>query len=130
VISKAARKPRGAVTSEKSARLDPRIPVRVRVDIQYPPGAATWTRADSLDLSASGGYVRCDLALPLKAQVGCRVHLPPAGGQEDRLIDCDAVVVRVDAPEPGTKEWRYGLYFLGIAEGDRQAIRRFVFASL
>lgn len=115
---------------EAKPRLDPRIAVRLRVDIQYPLRGAHWRRADTFDLSASGTYLRCDLDLPLKAQVGSRLYLPPVGGEEDHLIDTDSVVVRVDAPEPGTKEWRYGLYFLNLNEKDLQVLRRFVFASI
>jgi c-di-GMP-binding flagellar brake protein YcgR len=118
------------VSEEGKARLDPRIAVQIRVDIQYPPHGATWTRAETIDLSASGGYVKCQQSLPLKTQVGCRLYLPAAGEQEEKLIDCDAVVLRTDVPESGNKEWRYALYFLGLAEVDLQAIRRFVFASM
>jgi c-di-GMP-binding flagellar brake protein YcgR len=119
----------GAVPAEGKPRLDPRIAVRLRVDVQYPLGSSHWRRAETFDLSASGSYLRCDLDLPLKAQVGCRLYLPPAGGEEDHLIDTDAVVVRVDAPEPGAREWRYGLYFLNLSEADLQVLRKFVFAT-
>jgi len=117
------------VAEEGKPRLDPRIAVRLRVDVQYPLGGAHWRRAETFDLSASGSCLRCDLDLPLKAQVGCRMYLPPAGGEEDHLIDTDAVVVRVDAPEQGTREWRYGLYFLNLSEADLQVLRKFIFAT-
>jgi len=102
----------------------------LRVDVQYPLRGAHWLRGETYDLSASGSALSCNLDLPLKAQVGCRLYLPPAGGEEDRLIDIDAVVVRVDPPEPGKKEWRYGLYFLSLNEPDLQALKKFVFASI
>jgi len=102
----------------------------IRVDIQYPLRAGAWGRAVTTDLSASGAYVRCEPSFPLKAQVGCRIYVPPAGGEPDRLIDTDALIVRVDAPEPGIKEWRYGLYFLALNEPDLQALRRFIFATI
>lgn len=118
-----------ALSREGPARLDPRIAVTLRVDIEYPARSEMWARAESLDLSASGLYLRCAIALPLKAQVGCRIFLPPAGGHEDFLVDSQAVVVRVDNPSAGSKEWRYGLYFVDIQDGDLQAIRRYVFAT-
>jgi c-di-GMP-binding flagellar brake protein YcgR len=117
------------VTQEWKGRLDPRIAIQMRVDIEYPRGGA-WNRAQTLDLSASGSYLAFGENLPLKAQVGCRIYLPPAAGQEDRVIDCEAVVVRVDTPGQGVRDWRYGLYFLGLADGDLQAIRRFVFSKM
>ena len=118
------------MAQQGKGRLDPRVAVKIRVDIQYPPRGITWCRAETIDISASGGCLRCDRDIPLKAQVGCRIYLPPVDGQEDQLIDCEAVVVRVDTPEPGSKEWRYGLYFLGLEGPNLQAIRRFVFASV
>src|SRR5262245_45834016 len=103
----------------------------MRVDIEYPPRAGSWTSAQTLDLSASGSYLTfVGENLPLKAQVGCRIYLPPSADQADRVIDCEAVVVRVDTPGQGVREWRYGLYFLGLAEQDLLAIRRFVFSKM
>lgn len=118
------------MTQEGKGRLDPRIAIRMRVDIEYPPRAGSWNSAQTLDLSASGSYLAFEENLPLKAQVGCRIYLPKAAGQEDRVIDCEAVVVRVDTPGEGVSAWRYGLYFLGLAESDLQAIRRFVFSKM
>jgi len=118
------------VAPEGKPRLDPRIAVGVRADVQYPLRGVQWCRAETIDLSASGCYLSCDLDMPLKAQVGCRLYLPPVGKEEDHLIDTEAVVVRVDSPEPGKKEWRYGLYFLNLNEADLQVLRKFVFASI
>ena len=115
---------------EGKGRLDPRVAAKLRVDVEYPPRGDAWTRAESIDLSASGVYVRCGQTLPLKSQVGCRVFLPASGAEEDNLVDTQAVVVRVDLPETGSKEWRYGLYFLNLEERDLEAIRRFVFSSM
>ncbi|MBI3449703.1 MAG: PilZ domain-containing protein [Acidobacteria bacterium] len=117
------------MAAEGKPRLDPRIAVRLRVDIQYPLRGAHWRRGETYDLSASGSCCRCELDLPLKAQVGCRIYLPPAGGEGESLIDTDAVVVRVDSPEPGSREWRYGLYFVNLSETDFQSLKRFVYAS-
>jgi c-di-GMP-binding flagellar brake protein YcgR len=112
------------------ARLDPRVSVSVRVDIEYPARSGSWARAESFDLSVSGVYIRCSATLPLKAQVGCRLFMPPAAGEPDRLIDAQAVVVRVNPPDDGSRDWRYGLYFVEVENDDLEAIRRFVFASL
>lgn len=112
------------------SRLDPRVAVAIRVDIEYPTRSGSWSRAESFDLSASGVYIRCSDTLPLKAQVGCRVFMPPVAGDPDRLIDAEAVVVRVNPPDDGTKDWRYGLYFVEVEKDDLESIRRFVFASI
>ena len=111
-------------------RLDPRVTVNLRVDIEYPARSGSWSRSESFDLSASGVYIRCSDTLPLKAQVSCRIFLPPVGGEPDRLIDAQAVVVRVNPPDDGSQDWRYGLYFVEVGPQDLEAIRRFVFATL
>jgi c-di-GMP-binding flagellar brake protein YcgR len=106
------------------------VDVSIRVDVEYPARSGSWSRGESYDLSASGVYVRCGQTLPLKAQVFCRLFIPPAGGDPDRLIDAQAIIVRVNPPETGSQEWRYGLYFVALDGGDLEAIRRFVFATL
>jgi len=116
--------------AEGKGRLDPRVTARLRVDVEYPALSGSWSQAESFDLSASGVYVRSEGTLPLQAQVGCRIFLPPAGGAVDRLIDVQAIVIRVSPPDDGSSGWRYGLYFVEIPGGDLEAIRRFVFASL
>jgi len=115
---------------EGKGRLDPRVTVQLRVDVEYPARSGSWAEAHSFDLSASGVYVRCERTLPLQAQVGCRLFLPPAGGEPDRLIDVQAIVIRVSPPDDGSSGWRYGLYFVEIEGADLESIRRFVFASL
>jgi c-di-GMP-binding flagellar brake protein YcgR len=116
------------VIPESKGRLDPRIPLKLRMDVQYPPGTSQWNRTETVDISTSGAYVRCKESLPLKAQVGCRLYLPPAGDAGEKLIDMEAVIVRVDPPERGSVEWRYALFFLGISESDLESLRRFVYA--
>ena len=112
------------------ARVDPRVTAEFRVDLEYPWRSGEWARARSLDLSASGIYVGSDRDLPLKAQVGCKVYLPAADGDPERRIDAQAIVVRVNLPDPGSKEWRYGLYFVELSESDAESLRRFVFAGI
>lgn len=111
-------------------RLDPRVTVNLRVDIEYPARSGAWARSESFDLSASGVYIRSAQTFPLKAQVSCRIFLPPVAGEPDRLIDAQAVVVRVNPPDDGSQEWRFGLYFVEVRPEDLEAIRRFVFSTL
>lgn len=112
------------------ARVDPRVSAEFRVELEYPWGSGQWVGARSLDLSASGIHVATDNDLPLKAQLGCRVHLPETGGGPETMLQAQAIVVRVSGPEPGSKEWRYGLYFVELSESDAEALRRFIFASV
>lgn len=112
------------------ARIDPRISAEFRVDLEYPWGCGDWSRARSLDLSTSGIYVGTERDLPLKAQVGCRIHLPENGSGARKIIQAQAIVVRVKGPKTGSQEWRYGLYFVELSESDAEALRRFVFASV
>jgi c-di-GMP-binding flagellar brake protein YcgR len=117
----------GVVPEKAKARIDPRISTEFRVDLEYPWRSGAWRHAQSLDMSASGIYVSSEVDLPLKAQLGCRVYLPSSGGETDRLIDAQAIVVRVIPPEADSREWRYGLYFVELSESDAESIRRFVF---
>jgi len=120
----------GGVLEKAKARVDPRISVEFRVDLEYPWGAGEWFRARSLDLSASGIYVGTERDLPLKAQLGCRIHLPATDADPDSLVQAQAIVVRINGPEQGTQERKYGLYFVELSESDAEIIRRFIFSSV
>ncbi len=112
------------------ARIDPRVAADFRVDLEYPWQSGAWSLARSLDLSSSGIYVGSESDLPLKAQVGCRIHLPSPPPEDGTLIEAQAIVVRINPPVDGTEEWRYGLYFVELSEIDAEAIRKFIFAKI
>jgi hypothetical protein len=93
---------------------------------------AAGKRADFeiMDLSESGVRLRCAHALPAMTRVGVVLVLPAArvGGQGDRRLDTQGVVVWSHEAEPGAFDT--GVFFPELDDSARTVLKAYVTASV
>ena len=110
--------------------LDPRLRLRLRIDVEPRWKGGVPVPMETIDLSACGAACRSPICLPLKTQVSVILHLPPAPGRAAHELKCEAVVVNTEEIGHSREEWRAGIYFLNLKESDREILRRFIFTVM
>ena len=116
--------------TDNQARLDPRV--RLRLWVEVTPGwqGARCVRMETFDLSSTGAALMSPICLPLRTQVRVEMKLPPLPELAAFEIKCDAVVVNIEEIGHTRQCWRAGLYFLNLRQGEHSLLRRFVFGAL
>src|SRR5262245_3195508 len=116
--------------SGKQARLDPRLRLRLGVDVTPGWQGARRVRMEIFDLSTNGAALVSPIYLPLKTQVSIELKLPPLPNLAAFELKCEAVVVNIEEIGHERKNWRAGLFFLNLNHIEHSLLRRFVFGAL
>lgn len=111
-------------------RLDPRVRLRLRIDVTPRWSGALPVRMETVDLSGNGAALQSPIFLPLKTQVSIALTLPAVGGRGVTSIACEAVVVNIEEIGHTRERWRAGVYFLNLSKPEQEALRRFVYSAL
>lgn len=116
--------------TDNQARLDPRV--RLRLAMEVTPGwqGAQRVRTETIDLSTNGAALVSPIYLPLRTQVSVELRLPPLPDQAVFELKCEAVVVNIEEIGHARERWRAGLYFLNLRQVEHSLLRRFVFGAL
>lgn len=116
--------------TDNQARLDPRVRLRLWVDVTPGWQGARQVRMETIDLSINGAALMSPIFLPLQTQVSVDLKLPPLPDQAAFELKCEAVVVNIEEVGHGKRIWRAGLYFLNLRQQDHSSLRRFVYGAL
>ena len=112
--------------SEK--RRHPRIQDRLTLRSRSPEGESS--EMSTTNLSLGGASVVSTRFFPLMTRVEVILHLPPDNDEEarPRPVKAEAVVVRVDPPEPAepASAYRLALFFSRLDPPDRNALARYL----
>ena len=112
--------------SEK--RRHPRIQDCLTLRSRSPEGESS--EMSTSDLSLGGASVVSHRFLPLMTRVEVILHLPPDSdaGARPRPVKAEAVVVRVEPPEPVEtgSSYRLALFFSHLDPPDRSALARYL----
>ena len=116
--------------ADNQARLDPRIRLRLGVDVTPRWQGGERVRMETIDLSSNGAALVSPIYLPLQTQVSVVLKLPPLPSQDAFELRCEAVVVNIEEIGHARERWRAGLYFLNLRQAEHTLLRRFVFGAL
>ncbi|HEY3177016.1 MAG TPA: PilZ domain-containing protein [Candidatus Polarisedimenticolia bacterium] len=111
-------------------RLDPRVRLRLRLDVTPRWNGARRVQMETIDLSGAGAALLSPVYLPLKTQVLVSLRLPRLAGEGAVDLEVEAVVVNVEEIGHEREWWRAGVYFLNLSQPDQHALRRFVYRAL
>ena len=114
----------------KERRRHKRVNLRLLLefdDPQAPDGSRT-TRMETLNFSAGGFYCRLTRHVPPLTRLALGFVFPPFGPEHDaeRVIDCEAVVVRCEPERGSSGHFRVGACFTSLSPADREYIEEYM----
>lgn len=115
----------------KERRGAPRYKVKLPLKLsdQLDIDAEGMSEAEMVNLSKSGAYCLVVKKIPLWTKLKLSIILPLSdnGGDEPyKLVQCEAVVVRVDPPEKKKGVYGIALFFTRISPQDAENISRYL----
>ena len=115
----------------KERRNHRRATLELPLDVEGAPAGDKAIRAKTVNLSAGGFYCRVPFHVPLLTNLKVSMAVPvkdERGREEDHVITCEGMVVRIvpEKPEPKTKTYEIGCFFTDIADYDRMIIEEYL----
>jgi len=101
-----------------------RVNARLAMEITL---GADRTRAESLNVSASGVYFSSPTFIPLLTRLRIMLELPDdAGGRGEVAVDGVVVRTEPEAEEPGEAAYQVACYFTDISERDKARLEAYI----
>ena len=115
----------------KERRKHKRAILEIPIDMESLDGEHRTFTARTLNLSAGGFYCRVPFFVPILTKLKVSIVVPCKdieGKQEDHVVNCDGMVVRIvpDKPATGVRSYEIACFFTEIDEYDRLVIEQYL----
>jgi c-di-GMP-binding flagellar brake protein YcgR len=115
----------------KERRKHRRAVLELPLDVSEPTADGRSFKARTVNLSAGGFYCRVPFHVPLMTKLRVSLVLPLVdenGVEEDHVVSCEGMVVRVvpDKPDPSVKTYELACFFSDIDDFDRLMIEQYL----
>jgi c-di-GMP-binding flagellar brake protein YcgR len=114
----------------KERRRYKRVSLNLLLEFDDPsaPGSSRTTRMETLNFSAGGFYCRLSRQIQPLTRLALGFVFPPFGADHEceRVIDCEAVVVRCEPERGASGQFRVGACFTSLSAEDRNYIEEYM----
>jgi hypothetical protein len=115
----------------KERRKHRRATLELPLDVEGASAGDKAIRAKTVNLSAGGFYCKVPFHVPLLTKLKVSMAVPvrdEKGREEDHVIMCEGMVVRImpEKPQPKAKTYEIACFFTDIGDYDRMIIEEYL----